>query len=80
MGRLMLVDLSSPDFVRALDRAGTELGLADYYRPCVRPLFTMPPTQWPLCCAGSCEPCAQLLVAVADRVCELLGIDRHALP
>jgi hypothetical protein len=76
----MLVDLDSPEFQRALTRAGEELGLADYYRACVRPLFAMPTTQWPLCCAGSCEPCAQLLVAVADRVCELLCVDRHALP
>ena len=76
----MLVDLDSPEFQRALTRAGEELGLADYYRSCVRPLFAMPMTQWPLCCGGGCDPCAQLLVAVAGRVCELLGVDRHALP
>ncbi|HVF17734.1 MAG TPA: hypothetical protein VNA21_12510 [Steroidobacteraceae bacterium] len=76
----MLVNLDSPEFALALQRAGEELGLADYYRPCVRPLFTMPSAQWPLCCAGSCEPCAQLLVAVAERVCNLLGLDRDSLP
>jgi len=76
----MLVDLDSPEFIIALDRAGEELGLAEYYRACVRPLFAMPTTQWPLCCAGSCEPCAQVLIAVADRVCELLRIDRQLLP
>jgi hypothetical protein len=76
----VLVNLDSPEFALALQRAGEELGLADYYRPCVRPLFTMPSTQWPLCCAGSCEPCAQLLVAVAERVCNLLGLDRDSLP
>jgi hypothetical protein len=76
----MLVDLNSPEFGVALQRAGEELGLADYYRSCVRPLFAMPATQWPACCAGGCEPCAQLLIAVAERVCELLGIDRQRLP
>ena len=76
----MLVNLDSPEFALALQLASEELGLADYYRPCVRPLFTMPSTQWPLCCAGSCEPCAQLLVAVAERVCNLLGLDRDSLP
>jgi hypothetical protein len=76
----MLIDLNSPEFIQALQRAGDELGLADYYRPCVRPLFTMPTSQWPLCCGGSCEPCSQLLVVVADRVCNLLGVDRDHLP
>lgn len=76
----MLVDIDSPEFASALTRAGEELGLADYYRSCVRPLFRMPVTQWPLCCGGGCEPCAQTLVAVADRVCALLEIDREQLP
>jgi hypothetical protein len=76
----MLVDTDGPEFTFALNRAGEELGLADYYRSCVRPLFAMPAAQWPSCCAGSCEPCAQTLVAVAERVCELLAIDRHQLP
>jgi hypothetical protein len=76
----MLVDVESREFAQALRQAGEELGLADYYRSCVRPLFAMPATQWPLCCAGGCEPCAQLLVAVAVRVCELLGVDRERLP
>ena len=76
----MLVDIDSTDFQRALTRAGEELGLADYYRSCVRPLFMMPMTQWPLCCGGGCDPCAQKLVAVAERVCELLEVDRQRLP
>ena len=76
----MLVDIDSPEFAAALERAGEELGLADYYRACVRPLFRMPVSQWPLCCGGGCEPCAQTLVAVADRVCGLLQVDRNALP
>lgn len=76
----MLVDVNGAEFAAALERASEEIGLPDYYRSCVRPLLMMPFRQWPLCCAGSCEPCAQTLVAVAERVCELLGIDRHALP
>ena len=76
----MLVDLDNPKFAVALDRAGEELGLPDYYRSSVRPLFRMPATQWPMCCGGSCEPCAQTLVAVAERVCVLIGVNRERLP
>lgn len=60
-------------FPAALARASEELGLQEYYRSCVRPLFNMPRSQWPGCCGGGCEPCAQVLIAVADRVLELLG-------
>jgi hypothetical protein len=67
------IDTASAQFDAALDQAGNELGLQDYYRACVRPLFAMPRVQWPQCCAGGCEPCAQLLVAVAERVHQLLG-------
>ena len=70
----------SAEFNAALARAGDEIGLADYYRDCVRPLFAMPVSQWPLCCGGGCDPCAQKLVAVATRVCELLEIDPGRLP
>ena len=76
----MLVDIDSPEFHSALNDAGEELGLADYYRSCVRPLFSMPATQMPMCMGGGCEPCEQVLVAVADRVCVILGIDRDLLP
>lgn len=76
----MLVDLNSAEFASALQRAGEELGLPDYYRSCVRPLLVMPMTQWPLCCGGGCDPCAQTLVAVAERVCALLGVDSRQLP
>lgn len=76
----MLVDVNSDEFASALARASDEVGLPDYYRSCVHPLFMMPVTQWPLCCAGSCDPCAQKLVAVAARVCELVGVDRDQLP
>lgn len=56
----------------ALAQASDELGLQDYYRDMVRPLLRMPRTQWPTCCGGGCEPCAQTLVAVAERVLALL--------
>jgi hypothetical protein len=57
----------------ALDKASDELGLASYYRDCVRPLLKQSREQWPTCCGGGCEPCSQLLVLVADRVQTLLG-------
>ena len=57
----------------ALEKASDELGLASYYRDCVRPLLAQPREQWPTCCGGACEPCSQLLVLVADRVQTLLG-------
>jgi hypothetical protein len=69
-----------PEFATALAQASDELGLADYYRPSVRPLFAMPTSQWPRCCGSSCEPCAQTLAAVATRTCELLGVDVADLP
>jgi hypothetical protein len=75
-----VIDTRSETFTRALRRASEEHGLQDYYQPCVRPLFNMPMTQWPLCCGSRCEPCSQILVTVAVRVCELLGIDSNALP
>jgi hypothetical protein len=56
----------------ALVQASEELGLQDYYRDMVRPLLRMPRTQWPGCCGGGCEPCAQMLVAVAERVLSLM--------
>lgn len=68
-----VIDLASAEFQAALAQASSELGLQEYYRSCVRPLCTMPRSQWPQCCAGGCEPCAQVLVAVAERVHELLG-------
>lgn len=75
-----VIDTRSEEFSRALAQAGDEHSLQDYYRPCVRPLFNMPMSQWPLCCGSRCEPCSQTLVSVAVRVCELLGIDSNALP
>ena len=57
----------------ALHAASDEIGLATYYRDCVRPLLRQPREQWPRCCGGGCEPCNQILVMVAERVEELLG-------
>jgi hypothetical protein len=74
-----MIDKTTPEFAAALAQAGNELGLQDYYRDCVRPLVSMPMSQWPTCCGGGCEPCAQILVAVAQRVCELLRVDASTL-
>ena len=57
----------------ALAKASEELGLETYYRDCVRPLLGQPREQWPTCCGGTCEPCSQILVLVADRVQTLLA-------
>jgi hypothetical protein len=65
------------DLESALVQASEELGLQSYYRDSVRPLLKMPRTQWPGCCGGGCEPCAQTLVAVADRVLTLLEAPRE---
>jgi hypothetical protein len=74
------LDHNSLEFTQALAQASSELGMPEYYQPCVRPLFAMPMQQWPMCCGGSCEPCSQTLVTVASRVCELLNIDPDRLP
>jgi hypothetical protein len=74
-----MVDTQSPEFIAALSQASSEQGMADYYQPCVRPLFHMPMSQWPMCCGGRCEPCAQTLISVALRMCELLNIDPDEL-
>lgn len=58
---------------QALAQASEEVGLQDYYRDMVRPLLRMPRAQWPSCCGAGCEPCAQTLVAVAERVNDLLA-------
>lgn len=73
-------DTKSNDFEQALQQASEEFRLQSYYRSCVRPLFAMPMTQWPMCCGSRCEPCSQTLVSVAARVCDLLNIDPGALP
>jgi hypothetical protein len=62
-----------PEVERALTQASTEVGLAEYYRDCVRPILGTPRAVWPRCCGGGCEPCAETLNAVARRTHELLG-------
>jgi hypothetical protein len=62
-----------PGFEAALARASDELRLAEWYRDCVRPLFNMPRTQWPRCCGRGCEPCADQLIEVAERIEALLA-------
>jgi hypothetical protein len=64
----------SADLEAALATASAELGLADYYRDCVRPLLGVPSHAWPRCCGGQCEPCAEALCTVARRVHAILGI------
>jgi hypothetical protein len=61
-----------PAFEAALQQASEEHRLAEWYRDCVRPLCKMPRTQWPRCCGRGCEPCTEQLVAVAERIEELL--------
>jgi hypothetical protein len=62
-----------PVFETALNQASEEHSLAPWYRDCVRPLLNMPKTQWPRCCGRGCEPCAEQLIAVAERTAELLA-------
>jgi hypothetical protein len=64
----------TPEVEEAIARASDEVGLQDYYRDCVRPLLGVGPAGWPRCCGGRCEPCAQTLVAVAQRVHAMLGL------
>lgn len=59
---------------RALAEASDEYGLEDYYRDCVRPLLVQPEEQWPSCCGGGCDPCTQVLVAVAKRTLAKLDL------
>jgi hypothetical protein len=65
----------TPELEAALVQASAEMGLQDYYREIVRPLLGVGPGAWPRCCGGGCEPCAELLIRVARRVHELVGID-----
>jgi hypothetical protein len=65
----------TPEVEDALVRASDEVGLQDHYRDCVRPLLGVGPAGWPRCCGGGCEPCALTLIAVAERVHAILGLD-----
>jgi hypothetical protein len=64
----------TPEVERALTLASEEVGLADYYRDCVRPILGTPSSEWPVCCGGQCEPCAETLCSVVRRVHSMLGI------
>jgi hypothetical protein len=70
----------TPELEAALTRASEEHALALWYRDCVRPLLGMPRRQWPRCCGRGCEPCAERLVAVAERVLVLLGVPEGICP
>jgi hypothetical protein len=74
-----MIDKTTPEFAAALTQASEEFGLQDYYKDCVRPLLSMPITQWPSCCGGGCQPCSQTLIAVATRVCQLLNVELENL-
>jgi len=65
-----------PQLEAALTQASEEHQLAEWYRACVRPLLNMPRTQWPRSCGRGCEPCAETLVAVAERI-EALPANAH---
>ncbi len=67
------MDVRAERLSRALARASDEMGLQEHYRDLVRPILRMPRERWPECCAGHCEPCTQTLVAVGDRVREILA-------
>ena len=70
-----MIDKTTPEFAATLEQASRELGLQPYYADCVRPLLSMPISQWPTCCGGGCEPCSQILIAVAQRMCEMMKVD-----
>ena len=63
-------------FNAAIQTAAEELGFPDYYRSMVRPLVRNPNGRWPRCCGGGCSPCADTLIQVAQRACEILGTPR----
>ena len=65
----------TPELEAALHAASEQHDLPTYYRDCVRPLLGAPMSRWPECCGRGCEPCAVTLVAVADTVYDLLGLD-----
>ena len=64
----------TPELEKALTEASDEVGLAEYYRDCVRPILGTPRRSWPRCCGGGCEPCAETLCDVAARVHLRLGV------
>jgi hypothetical protein len=65
----------TPELEAALHAASERHDLPTYYRDCVRPLLGAPMSRWPQCCGRGCEPCSVTLVAVADAIYDLLGLD-----
>ncbi|HVU01239.1 MAG TPA: hypothetical protein VHE30_05790 [Polyangiaceae bacterium] len=63
----------TPENEALLAQACAEVGLQSWYVDSVRPLLGT--KRWPRCCGGGCEPCARTLIAVAERVHSLLGIE-----
>jgi hypothetical protein len=61
----------------AIQAASDEVGLAPYYRDCLRPLLRDPEGFWPRCCGDGCEPCNQVLCDAAARALRLLGTPRR---
>lgn len=43
-------------------------GLDPCYRDCLWPILRAPPSRWPRCCGGGCEPCNETLCAIARQV------------
>ena len=70
----MQVDPQAMD--EAIAKAAAEVGFPEHYRSTVRPLVRNPNGRWPRCCGGGCEPCADALIEVALRACQLLGTPR----
>lgn len=68
--------MRDPRVDAALEQASEEFGLETWYRDCVRPLIRSGRNGYPRCCGGSCEPCSQILIAVADRTLEILGVEK----
>lgn len=62
----------------AIEQASDELGLPIWYRSCVAPILALDPARHPSCCGGECEPCNDVLVAVALRARRI--IDAAARP
>lgn len=57
----------------AIAKASDELGLAEWYRASVNPLLHAEEDRMPSCCGAGCEPCADTLIAVAERAREILA-------
>lgn len=65
---------------KALVQAADEFNLAAHYISCVKPLLRDVDGPWPRCCGSGCEPCADTLIAVANRTLELTGQKKRGAP